>query len=113
MTINANGTTTLFAALDVKGDVIGRCVPRHRHHEFLKFFKAIDRSTPKHLDIHGIADNTRPTKNIKPRIGSPNIRASTSTSFQPHHHVKPCGALVRKDRHVRIRRGVFTSVPEL
>ena len=53
-----NGTTTLFAALDVlKGEVIGRCMPRHRHQEFLKFLKEIDRSSPKHLDIHCIADN--------------------------------------------------------
>jgi transposase len=53
-----NGTTTLFAALDVlKGAVIGRCMPQHRHQEFLRFLKAIDRSTPKPLDIHCIADN--------------------------------------------------------
>src|SRR5271165_2787206 len=53
-----NGTTTLFAALDVlKGEVIGQCMPRHRHQEFLKFLKSIDRATPKHLDIHCIADN--------------------------------------------------------
>src|SRR6202140_3241173 len=53
-----NGTTTLFAALDVlKGEVIGRCMPQHRHQEFLKFLQTIDRGTPKHLDIHGIADN--------------------------------------------------------
>jgi transposase len=53
-----NGTTTLFAALDVlKGEVIGRCMSQHRHQEFLKFLKAIDRNTPKQLDIHCIADN--------------------------------------------------------
>ena len=53
-----NGTATLFAALDVlKGEVIGQCMPRHRHQEFLKFLKSIDRATPKHLDIHCIADN--------------------------------------------------------
>src|SRR6476469_4860803 len=53
-----NATTTLFAALDVlKGEVIGRCMPQHRHQEFLKFLKTIDRSTPKRLDIHCIADN--------------------------------------------------------
>ena len=53
-----NGTTTLFAALDVlKGEVIGQCMPRHRHQEFLKFLKSIDRATPKHLHIHCIADN--------------------------------------------------------
>jgi hypothetical protein len=53
-----NGTTTLFAALDVlKGVVIGRCMPRHRHQEFLKFLRVIDKGTPKHMDIHCIADN--------------------------------------------------------
>src|ERR1700675_4544771 len=51
-----NGTTTLFAALDVlNGEVIGRCMPQHRHQEFLRFLKTIDRSTPRHLDIHCIA----------------------------------------------------------
>ena len=55
---NRNGTTNLFAALDaLKGEVIGRCMPRHRHQEFLKFLKAIDRATPNHLDIHCIAAN--------------------------------------------------------
>ena len=53
-----NGTTSLFAALDIlKGEVIGRCRPQHRHQEFLKFLKTVDRSTPKPLDIHCIADN--------------------------------------------------------
>src|SRR5262249_13001223 len=53
-----HGTTTLFAALDVlKGEVIGQCMKRHRHQEFLKFLKAIDRSIPPHFDIHCIADN--------------------------------------------------------
>ncbi len=53
-----NGTTSLFAALDVlKGEVIGRCMPQHRHQEFLRFLQIIDRSTPRHLDIHCIADN--------------------------------------------------------
>src|ERR1700747_441473 len=43
-----HGTTTLFAALDVAtGKVIGECMPRHRHQEFLRFLRTIDRSTPK------------------------------------------------------------------
>ena len=43
-----NGTTTLFAALDIlKGEVIGQCMARHRHQEFLKFLKAIDGATPE------------------------------------------------------------------
>ena len=53
-----HGTTTLFAALDVAtGKVIGECMKRHRHQEWVKFLKLIDRSTPKGLDLHLIADN--------------------------------------------------------
>ena len=53
-----NGTTTLFAALDVAaGTVIGECLPRHRADEFLSFLKTIDRETPAHLDLHLILDN--------------------------------------------------------
>jgi hypothetical protein len=53
-----NGTTTLFAALDVlSGAVIGQCLPRHRHREFLKFLRIIDREVPKGLQIHLIPDN--------------------------------------------------------
>ena len=45
-----HGTTTLFAALDVlTGTVIGQCMPRHRHQEWLKFLKTIDREVPKDL----------------------------------------------------------------
>ncbi len=45
-----NGTTTLFAALDVlSGSVIGRCLPRHRHSEFLTFLRTIDRTVPEAL----------------------------------------------------------------
>ena len=53
-----HGTTTLFAALDVlKGEVIGQCLPRHRHQEFLKFLKLVDQQTPPHLELHCIVDN--------------------------------------------------------
>ena len=53
-----HGTTTLFAALDVlTGTVIGRCFPRHRNTEFLKFLRVIDREVPKGLQIHMICDN--------------------------------------------------------
>jgi DDE superfamily endonuclease/Homeodomain-like domain len=53
-----NGTTTLFAALDVAaGTVIGECLARHRADEFLSFLKTIDRETPAHLDLHLILDN--------------------------------------------------------
>jgi len=53
-----NGTTTLFAALEMAtGKLIGTCMPRHRHQEWLKFLKLIDAQTPAELDLHLIADN--------------------------------------------------------
>ena len=53
-----HATTTLFAALDVlTGTVIGQCLPRHRHQEFVKFLRAIDREVPTELRIHLILDN--------------------------------------------------------
>src|SRR6201999_2027956 len=55
-----NGTTTLFAALNVlTGMVIGQRLPRHRHQEFLKFLRTVDREVPRGLQIHVILDNYR------------------------------------------------------
>jgi transposase len=110
-----NGTTTLFAALNVlSGEVIGQCMPRHRHQEFLKFLKAIDRATPKHLDIHCIADNYGTHKH-------PNIQAWLAAHPRFHFHFVPTSSswlnLVErwfgKITTDRIRRGVFKSVAEL
>ena len=53
-----HGTTTLFAALNVAtGHVIHECMPRHRHQEFLKFIKTVERSVDPDLEIHVILDN--------------------------------------------------------
>lgn len=53
-----NGTTTLFAALDVAtGNVIGQCFARHRAVEFKKFLQLVDQSVERNLDVHVIADN--------------------------------------------------------
>lgn len=63
-----HGTTSLFAALDVKaGTVIGKCMPRHRAAEFRKFLDEIERQVPPTLDIHVIMDNssTHKTKLIR------------------------------------------------
>lgn len=63
-----HGTTTLFAALNVlTGTVIGRCLPRHRNAEFLRFLRVIDREVPKELQIHMICDNygTHKHANVK------------------------------------------------
>jgi transposase len=110
-----NGTTTLFAALDVlKGQVIGRCMPQHRHQEFLRFLKAIDRSTPRHLDIHCIADNYATHKKQE-------VKDWLARHKRFHLHFIPTSSswlnLVErwfgKITNERIRRGVFTSVPQL
>ena len=53
-----NGTTTLFAALDVlDGTVIGQCMQRHRNQEFLRFLNAVERAVPAGKVIHVILDN--------------------------------------------------------
>lgn len=110
-----NGTTTLFAALDVlKGEVIGRCMPQHRHQEFLKFLKTIDRATPKHLDLHCIADNYATHKKQpvmdwlakNPRFHLHFIPTSSSWLNLVERWF---GAITAE----RIRRGVFKSVAEL
>jgi DDE superfamily endonuclease len=79
-----NGTTTLFAALEVlTGLVIGQCLPRHRHSEFLKFLRTIDRAVPKGLEIHLILDNYSTQTTPTSRPGWPNTPASTCTSSRP------------------------------
>jgi transposase len=63
-----HGTTTLFAALNVlTGAVIGQCLPRHRHTEFLTFLRTIDREVPQELQVHMICDNyaTHKHPNVK------------------------------------------------
>ncbi len=61
-----NGTTTLFAALNtLDGSVIGQCLPRHRHQEFLKFLRRLDRELPEELELHLILDNYRTHKHAE------------------------------------------------
>ena len=61
-----NGTTTLFAALNVlDGTVIGRCMQRHRHQEFIRFLNAVEREVPAGKVIHVILDNYRTHKHPK------------------------------------------------
>ena len=53
-----NGTTTLFAALDIlEGKVIGRCMQRHRHQEFIRFLNAVEREVPADKAVHVVLDN--------------------------------------------------------
>jgi transposase len=64
-----HGTTSLFAALDVKaGTIVGKCMARHRASEFRKFLDEIERNVPANLDVHIVMDNyathkTRPIRN--------------------------------------------------
>ena len=94
-----NGTTTLFAALNMlDGKVIGACMPRHRHREFLRFLKLIDRQTAEELDLHLIVDNyaTHKTPAVK-RWLKPHPRFHLH--FTPDLGVlaQPGRALLRRD----------------
>src|ERR1700760_3527979 len=63
-----NGTTTLFAALDVlDGKVIGRCMHPHRHQEFIRFLNPIEREVPVGKIVHAILDNYAAHKHPKVR----------------------------------------------
>jgi transposase len=108
------GTTTLFAALEVAtGKVIGQCMSRHRHQEWLKFLRRIDRQTPKHA-VHLITDNYATHKHAK-------VQAWLKRHPRFHMHFTPTSAswINQVERFFglitehRIRRGVFKSVAEL
>jgi transposase len=78
-----NGTTTLFAALDVlEGKVIGRCMQRHRHQEFIRFLNAVEREVPAGKTVHVVLDNYATHKHPKVRAWL-GISASPSTSPRP------------------------------
>src|SRR5271168_960539 len=110
-----NGTTTLFAALNtLDGSVVGECLPRHRHQEFLKFLRTLDREFPAELDLHLILDNYRTHKHD-------DVNAWLAKHPRFHLHFTPTSSswlnLVErffgKLTDKAIRRGVFHSVPEL
>ena len=110
-----NGTTTLFAALEVaEGLVIAECMPRHRHQEWLRFLKLIDASTPPDVDLHLIVDNYATHKHAK-------VQRWLKRHPRFHVHFIPTSSswlnlVERWFRNIteqRIRRGVFRSVEEL
>jgi transposase len=110
-----HGTTTLFAALDVKsGLVIGECQPRHRAKEFIRFLKRIDRAVLRHLDVHLVLDNygTHKTAEVKAWLAKhPRFKLHfTPTSASWLNLVERFFAEITTKR---IRRGTFTSVTEL
>lgn len=110
-----NGTTTLFAALEVaEGRLISKCMPRHRHQEWIKFLKLIDENTPDDLDLHLIVDNYVTHKH-------PKVNNWLKRHPRFHMHFTPTASswlnlVERWFRDItdkRIRRGVFHSVKQL
>jgi transposase len=110
-----NGTTTLFAALNVlDGQVIAQCQQRHRHIEWLKFLKQIDSETPTDKTLHLICDNYATHKH-------PKVQAWLEKHKRFTMHFTPTSAswlnmverFFRDISEKRLRRGVFTSVQEL
>ena len=110
-----NGTTTLFAALDVAtGAVIGECLPRHRAKEFLAFLKKIDRETPAGLDLHLVLDNyaTHKTPEVK-RWLARHKRFTLHFTPTSSSWINLVERLFAEITRQRIRRGTFNNVQEL
>ena len=79
-----NGTTTLFAALNVlDGTVVGQCMQRHRHQEFLRFLNRLERDIPAGRLIHVILDNYGSHSTPKSGLGLLGTRVGHFTSPQP------------------------------
>jgi transposase len=110
-----HGTTTLFAALNVlDGTVIGRCMARHRHQEFIRFLNAVETAVPAGRLVHCILDNYASHKH-------PKVRAWLARHPRWTFHFTPTSGswldavetffstLARQ----RIRRGVFSSIVDL
>jgi transposase len=110
-----HGTTTLFAALNVlEGKVIGQCMQRHRHQEFIRFLRRIDRQTPADLDLHLIIDNYAAHKH-------PRVKAWLARHPRAHFHFTPTSAswlnavegFFAKLTRQRLKRGTFTGIADL
>jgi len=110
-----NGTTSLFAALNIaSGEVIGTCMPKHRHQEWIKFLNTIDSRVEPGKEVHIICDNYATHKHAK-------VKAWQKRNKRFHFHFTPTSAswLNMVERFFRditenqLRRGVFKSVDEL
>lgn len=110
-----NGTTTLFAALNVlDGSVLGTCMPRHTHKEWIAFLRLIDKSTPASKDLHLIVDNLATHKH-------PAVKRWLARHKRFHVHFTPTSSswLNMVERFFRdltqnaLKRATFESVDEL
>jgi transposase len=110
-----NGTTTLFAAMELaEGKIISKCMKRHRHQEWIKFLKLIDEQTPADLDLHVIADNYAAHKH-------PKVKSWLKRHPRFHMHFIPTSSswlnlierFFREITDKQIRRGSFDNVRQL
>lgn len=110
-----NGTTSLFAAMNTAdGTIIGKCMNRHRHQEWLSFLKLLEESTPADKEVHIICDNYATHKH-------PKVKAWEKRNPRFHFHFTPTSAswLNMIERFFRdltdkgLRRGAFRNVNEL
>ncbi len=110
-----HGTTTLFAALSMlDGKVIGDCMPRHRHQEFIRFLKRVDHETPVELELHLIVNNYGTHKH-------PRVKSWLKRHPRFHLHFTPTSSSwlnlierwFRDLTQQRIRRDSFHAVEEL
>src|SRR3954467_5777956 len=110
-----HGTTTLFAALDVlEGKVIGQCMSRHRHQEFIRFLNKINRETPAPRELHLIVDNYATHMH-------PKVRAWLERHPRFIFHFTPTSAswlnqvegFFAKLTRQRLKRGVFKGIVDL
>jgi len=110
-----HGTTTLFAALSMaEGRLIGTCMKRHRHQEWVRFLRLIDEETPAELDLHLIVDNYSTHKHEK-------VKRWLRRHPRFHVHFIPTSSSwlnmverwFREITDKRIRRGAFRSVEQL
>src|SRR5438132_2628048 len=110
-----HGTTTLFAALSVlEGRVLGQCMARHRHQEFIRFLNKINRETPADAELHLIVDNYATHKH-------PKVQAWLERHTRFHFHFTPTSAswlnavegFFAKLTRQRLKRGVFKGIVDL
>ncbi len=110
-----NGTTTLFAALELtQGEVIATCMKQHRHQEWIKFLRMIDEQTPNELDLHLIVDNYATHKHEK-------VKRWLKRHPRFHVHFIPTSSswlnivegFFRNLDQKRLKRGGFQNVPGL
>jgi len=110
-----HGTTTLFAALNtLDGRVIGECMAKHRHQEFLRFLRRLDREFPKEIPLHLIVDNYGTHKQPKVKLWlEKHSRFTLHFTPTSSSWLNLVERWFREITEKRIRRESFESVPEL